>query len=35
LKSRIDAMKGITKAFFVASSVPIAEAWFYTLVARA
>jgi len=28
-------MKGITKAFFVASSVPIAEAWFYTLVARA
>ncbi|CAN7167206.1 hypothetical protein LJR044_000222 [Microbacterium foliorum] len=26
-------MNGITKAFFVASSVPIAVAWFRTLVA--
>ncbi|WP_432748094.1 hypothetical protein [Microbacterium oxydans] len=27
-------MNGITNAFFVASSVPIAVAWFFTFVAR-
>jgi len=27
-------MNGMTNAFFVASSVPIAVAWFFTFVAR-